>query len=92
MALQADYIDGHNQLHEDCYWKIGAGDGFIGGKERISCKIYCYEDKSDADLNQNELIILEFDLYYDLFKAENIMTQIYEDLKTDSIFENAIDV
>jgi len=92
MALQKDYINELNQTIPNCYWKVGADDGFLGGKEKLYCKIYCYENKEQADLNQNELYVHEIEFYYDFLKTDNIMVQIYEEIKTHVFFEDAIDV
>jgi len=92
MALQKDYINALNQTIPDCYWKIGSLDGFIGGKTTMVCKLYCYENKEDADLNQNELFIHEFDFIYQFGSGANIYIQAYEQIKEDSVFADAIDV
>jgi len=91
MALQKDYINVLNQTIPNCYWKVGSEDGILGGKEKLDCKIYCYENKEQADLNQNELYIHEIEFRYDFNKAENIMMQIYEEIKGHVFFEDAID-
>ena len=93
MALQQDYINGLNQTIPDCYWKLGVDDGFIGGKNGFECKLYCYETKTQADLNQDELFIYDFRLDLDLGVLENIMEQAYEELKENHpLFEDAIDI
>jgi len=93
MALQIDYIDENNQLFTDSYWKIGLDDGISGGKQNVKCKIYGYENQADADLNQNEIGIYEYDYYHDLYRGENIWIQVYINLKEDhGLFKDAIDV
>ena len=92
MALQHDYINQFGETVQDCYWKIGVADGISGGKFDMVGKLYCYENKEQADLNQNELYVLEIEFYYDFHRAENIMMQIYEEIKEHKFFEGAIDV
>ena len=92
MALQKDYINESGQTIPNCYWKVGAEDGFTGGKEKLYCKIYCYENKTQADLNQNELYVFEVEFFYSVYGPENVLEQIYEEIKQHVFFEDAIDV
>ena len=92
MALQKDYINELNQTIPDCYWRVGFDDGITGGKEKLVCKIYCYENQEQADLNQNELYVHEIEFVYDINRAENIIMQIYQEIKEHEFFEGAIDV
>jgi len=91
MALLMDYINEENQTIPNCYWRIGLDDGFSGGKEKLECRIYCYENKEQADLNQNELHVHEIQVFYDWNAVENVLAQIYKEIKEYEFFENAID-
>ena len=92
MALQNDYINQFGETVQNCYWKIGVADGISGGKYDMVGKLYCYENKEQADLNQNELFIFDFGFTLDLGAGMDIIAQAYEDAKHYPIFEGAIDV
>jgi len=92
MALQKDYINEFGETIPNCYWKIGSKDGITGGKLGMRCKVYCYENKEQADLNQNELFVFPFEFDFDMGNVENIFIKLYRHLKSFTILENAVDV
>ena len=92
MALQQDYINELGQTIQDCYWKIGVVDGVTGGKYNFKGKLYCYENKTQADLNENELGIYEFDFVLDMGTPSDIIEQAYSVVKEHVLFEDAIDL
>jgi len=92
MALQQDYINELGQTIPDCYWKIGVVDGVIGGKYNFSGKLYCYENKTQADLNVGELSVFEFEFVLDMGTPSNIIEQAYLAVRDYELFDDAIDV
>jgi hypothetical protein len=92
MALQQDYINELGQTIPDCYWKIGVVDGIIGGKYNFKGKLYCYENKTQADSNENELSMYDFDFVLNMGTPSDILEQAYSAVKEYEPFEDAIDV
>lgn len=92
MALQQDYINEAGQTIPNCYWKIGIEDGIIGGKYIIYGKLYCYENKTQADLNQNELGYYDFEFQLDMGSPLDIIRQAYIAVKEYDPFQDANDI
>jgi len=92
MALQQDYINELGQTIPDCYWKIGVVDGVMGGKYNFRGKLYCYENKTQADLNENELDVFYFEFVLDMGTPSDIIEQAYLALRDYEQFEDAVNV
>jgi len=92
MALQQDYINELGQTISNCYWKIGVVDGIIGGKYNFKGKLYCYENKTHADSNENELGVYDFDFVLDMGTPSDIIEQAYIAVKEYDPFVDAINV
>jgi hypothetical protein len=91
MALQNNYIDNLGQTIPNCYWKLGVVDGIRGGKHNFIGKLYCYTNKTQADLNEGELFIYEFDFLLDMGTPSDILKQAYGAIKEHEYFKDAID-
>ena len=92
MALQNDYINNLGEIIPNCYWRLGIDDGIKGGKYIFSGKLYCYENKTQADLNENELFTYEFDFLLDMGTPSDILKQAYDAIKEHEYFKDAVDV
>jgi hypothetical protein len=92
MALLKDYYNPQtNTTIPNAYWKIGETDGFVGGKTKIRVKLYCYENKANADMNQNILFEFMFEFLPNLYTGSNFFMQAYNHVKTSPQFSDAID-
>ena len=92
MALQKDFYDRITDTTiPDCYFKIANNEGIVGGKDMVFVKILGYENRDDADLNQNEIFQLDLEIVPDL-GSSNLFEQAYLHAKESDFFEGAIDV
>lgn len=93
MALQMDYIDSRLEVTKtNCYWKIGIDDGIQGGKNKIRCRIVCYKDQAQADINRKEYSSKSFEFVPDMVTGDNFIIQAYNHIKSLSEFSSAVDV
>ena len=92
MALLMEYkLSNLDITIPNCYWKIENENGMRGGKNNISIRMSCYENKMDADNNINILTAYDFHFTPELYSGVNFIAQAYEHVKKIPYFKNAID-
>lgn len=85
MALQATYTTFHGNVLPSAYIRV---EQFSGSKHEVNVLARVYENK-DAEAATEDYT---FAFTHDLTSASNILIQAYNELKTHSAFELAIDV
>jgi hypothetical protein len=79
------YISRFDLTIPDCYWKLDADKGILGGKNSLLVTMNCFKNKATADTNTNGddlYFVLQFSFSPDLNSADNFFKQAYTYAKT----------